>query len=385
MEATVLEGAVSDQMILQIDRVIDMKDEVKYLDADSTQLYSFLSQVGRGEKAKSTKFHWQERQYMPNLSKIGVGGITNVATVIPTTAGQGQYFRPGDFVRILSTGEGVLVQSVAVDNLTVERGIGGVAAAAALAGATLYNVGNATAQGVGLGVMKVLKNLSNWNYAQIFRHPFGFTNSEIASENFSGNQLVRERKDKFVEHKRAMDSTAIFGARAEDLTNPNNPLYMTGGATEFITTNVIDLDGAMTDESLEAGLTQILANGGKKMIIATPGFTGKISGWQRDKVGSLNPNEKLWGATVDMVYSGALGVKIPIFTRRDWYGFKDDPTYSNFALVVDLNNVDRRPLRETVLAPKRQDNDIDGVYEEYITEVGFEWSVEESHGLLINA
>ena len=39
----------------------------------------------------------------------------------------------------------------------------------------LVIIGNVSAQGATLGVRKVTKRVAQYNYTQIFRHPFGFT------------------------------------------------------------------------------------------------------------------------------------------------------------------------------------------------------------------
>ena len=51
-------------------------------------------------------------------------------------------------------------------------------------------------------------------------------------------------------------------------------------------------------------------------------------------------------------------------------------------VVVDMDDVTMRPLRDTVLKPDRQANDEDSVKQEYLTEWSFEIGQEKKHAII---
>jgi hypothetical protein len=96
------------------------------------------------------------------------------------------------------------------------RRSGRVAFAAHTAGDQLLIVGNASAQGATLGTRKVTKRVAQFNYTMIQRNPYGFTRSLMASKLYGGPEPMKERKKKATEHKRAIEYTLFWGARALD-------------------------------------------------------------------------------------------------------------------------------------------------------------------------
>src|SRR4029434_1693024 len=87
-----------------------------------SQFTTMLMQLGSNQAVRE-QINWLEDQLFPRLSAT-TGAITNVATSITVTTGQGAYFRPRDIVRVALTGEAFRVDSIAGDVLTVTRGIG---------------------------------------------------------------------------------------------------------------------------------------------------------------------------------------------------------------------------------------------------------------------
>ena|SRR5579871_1190704 len=381
MSVTALTGMVDTNTILQDERIVDMDDVIGMLDPQTSQFTTMLMKIAQ-KKARNQKVEWLEDQLFPRLGAVGTGGATNVAVTIPVSAGQGQYFRPNAFVRNARTGEGFVVQSVAGDNLTVVRGIGAVAAAAMNAGDQLLIVGNASMQGAGLGTMKVAKRVMNYNYEQIQRDPYGFTNTLIATDLYTGGEPDYERKKKLVEHKRAIEYTLFWGARFLD-TSGQDPIGYSGGIVEYIATNIHNVAGALTKSALDTYLQQDLQHGSEnKVLFCAPQVATEMSGFLRDNWVRVDAKARLWGSKVDALISGAYGFQIPVIVKRDWNDFSTSNTqYGGWAFLVDLDYVKLRPLRTTQLLRNRQNNDVDGYDEEYLTEFCLEFQQERCHAL----
>lgn len=374
-------GLVDDQDILQDERIIDMDSAIAMLDPDESQFTTMLMKVG-SSPARNTKIEWLEDELFPRLTATSAT-VTNVATTVPVTTGTGVYVRVNDVIRNQATGEAFRVTAIATDNLTVVRGLGAVAAAAMGSGDQLLIVGNAAAQGATMGTRAITKRVMNFNYTQILRHPYGFTESLLASDLYAGNIRDRERQKKSIEHKRAEENTIFWGARALDTTGAN-PLGFCGGIIEFLSTNIKDVNGALTKTTLDTHMRDILQHGStNKVVFVAPLVAQALSGFLRDAWQPTETGTRLWGAKVDAFISGAYGYRLPVIVKREWNDFASaSKQYGGWAFVVDMDYVKIRPLRPTRLYRDIQARDADEYDEELKTEISFELQQERVHGLL---
>jgi hypothetical protein len=383
---TINEGLVDDSDILQNERMIDMDREIAMLDKDVSQFTTMLMRVAK-KKAISSKVEWLEDQLFPRLSALSAS-ITAASATMPVTAGEGAYFRVGDVIRIPVSGEAVAVSAApAADVVGITRSVGSVAAATAASGAELVIIGNASAQGASLGVRKVTERVAQYNYCQIFRHPYGFTETLAASELYGGNEPMKERRKKGIEHKRAIEYSLFLGARDHD-TGGSEPKDYMGGLFEFITTNVKDPSGAMDKAEFETFMRAFLAKGDLdgKVLFASPLVAQIISGYPRDNWVKSTPSQRLWGVKVNAFVSGAFGSEVPVVVKRDWDDFSSASSqYGGWAFSVDFGSLQFRPLRTTRLLLGRQGNSEDQQVEEYLTEVSLQVEQERHHGIIKNA
>lgn len=383
MAVDILSALVDDQDILQNQRVIDMDDEIALLDPEVSQFFTMVNRVS-SRPAFSSKIEWLEDQLDPRLSSVA-GTESDSTTTIDVATGEGAYFRAGDLVRNARTGEAFRVASVSSDALTVVRGVGRVAAAAMAAADQLLIVGNAALQGATLGTRKVTKKVAQYNYEQIQRNPYGFTNTLAASKLYGGSEPNQERKKKMVVHKRAIEYTLFWGARAL-VTSGSEPQGFSGGLFEFNTTNVFDVAGALSKTLLDTYLRTLLqhGHGDSKVLFVSPLVAQAISAFLRDAYEPADVKQRLYGAKVDGWISGAYGYRVPVIVKRDWNDFSTSSTqYGGWAFLVDIANVTWRPLRSTKLLTNRQANDADEVSEEYLTEFSLEVQQEKTHGLIV--
>jgi hypothetical protein len=381
MALTTLTGQVDDNTILANERVIDMSDVIPMLDPDVSQFTTMLMQSS-SSSCFSSKVEWLEDQLFPRLSSVLSGGATEGAAITVNT-GEGAYFRAGDIVRDAVTGVCVRVISVAGDVLTVSNHLGRVAFAAYTAGDQLLILGNAAAQGDSLGTMKVLRRVNQYNYTQIFRNPYGFTRTLMASKLYGGPEPDKERKKKATEHKRGIEYGLFWGARNLD-TSGAHPVGVMGGLFEFVTTNVKAAGGVLTKANLDLYMKDILQHGTTNHVMfASPVVGMALSGFLRDAWQPITVDTRLWGAKVDGFISGAYGFRIPVSIKRDWNDFSTaNSQYGGWAFVVDMDNVELRNLRDTALLRDRQMNDADAYEEEYLSECSCMVQIDQTHGII---
>jgi len=382
MPIPIVTGLEDDQDILQAERVIDMDDIIKMLDPDTSQFMTMLMRVARSG-ADSTKNEWLEDQYFPRLTAVASGGATDGATIV-VSAGEGVYVRAQDLIRNARTGVAIRVISVATDTITPTVALGRVAFAAHAAADQLLIMGNAAAQGAGLGVEKITKRVAQFNYQQIQRNPYGFTRSLMASKLYGGPVPEKERKKKAVEHKRALEYLLFWGTRALDLTG-TEPVGQVGGLFEFVTSNVKNAAGTLTKALLDTYMRDFLQHQGEQngVLFVSPVVSQAISGFLRDAWQPTTVGQRLWGAKVDGFISGAYGYQVPVVVKREWNDFSTaSGQYGGWAFYVNMDNIELVTLRNTELLRDRQNNDADRYDEEYLTEFGLKVPQERTHGII---
>lgn len=381
MAVTTLTGLVDDNVINSDEKIVDMDNVIAMLDPSVSQFTTMLMKVA-SSPAYNAKIDWLEDQLFPRLSTLAASAASSDTTLSAAT-GTGAYFRAGDVVRLGRTGEVVRVTAISTDTLGVTRAVGTVTAASMDSTYGLIIVGNASLQGATLGTRKITKRVTNYNYCQIQRNPYGFTETVIATRQYGGSSLDKERKKKAVEHKRALELGLFFGARAL-VTSGANPVGYSGGADEFISTNIKNPGGAITKANLDDYMRAILQHGSEnKVMFAAPLVAQAISGFLRDNWVRSTPGDQVWGVAVDAFISGAYGYQIPVIVKRDWNDFQTTVNQQGGrAYIIDLDYVKYRPLRETQLLTGRQGNDADERDEEYLSEYSLEFAQESVHGLI---
>ena len=370
--------------------VIDMHEPIRMLDPETSQFATMLMDSRlKGDKAESYKVEWLQDQLMPRVLSLGASA-TSSATTLTTGSGEAAYAKTGDIIRIPQTGEAVRVTaSDASASLTVVRAIGSVGAATAASGGagTAIIVGGSNAQGASLPTRLITKQVANYNYTQIVRNSYGFTRTAVQSKWYSQGLLESEREKKATEHKADIENTLFFGARAYSASDP--PQGWAGGLIEYIPSgNVTDAAGTFDKGELQDWLRLGLQYGSSQKVIFAAPIVGQVmSEFLQDNWIHAKPDERVFGAKVSGVISGAFtGEPIPVVVKRQWgaYGTGSSNQYGSLAFLVDLQSVVLSTMQSSVLLKNRQAPDVDGVDEEYLAELSLKVLYPEHHALLKN-
>lgn len=379
----VASGVVATDDILADEKVVDMQNEFRLLEGgDESQFMTILNKLP-SQKAIREKVNWLEDQYFPNLSSLAASAAS-ADTTITVATGEGDFFRAGDLVRLANSGEVVEVTGVTTDSVGVTRSIGSIAANTAQTGVELLIIGNVSAQGADYGTLKVQVRTLGYNYTQITRHPFGFTNTDAEIETYGPGDPANEVAKKLVEHKRALANQCWLGGRAYD--SSANKGWMGGIVHEFISTNVTNAVGTLSATALDGAVQDILQYGTmNKVIFAAPTPAAALSRLMNDDWVQAPPDTRFYGAKVSAFVSGAFGSNVPVIVEKSWG--RETATgkgRGGWMAVLDLAYIKKRPLRNrgTRLLKNRQGNGVDSVIHEYLTEMSIEVAVEKAHGLL---
>jgi hypothetical protein len=348
----------------------DMSANVAELEPNVAPLLVLLNKLSK-EAATNPKIEWLEDESMPRITTLSASAASN-ATAFGVTA---DYFRVGDVVRFTAGGWAIVVTATAAGAITGTK-IGGTAQASAASSAEVYIVSNANAEGSTLREIKYPQLVTASNYAQIIRTPFGVTGTEDATKHYGGDERMRLQNKFGKEHARSIEQTLFFGAR--DLKSTNQ--RMCGGVKEFISTNVTNDTGGLTEAEWQTFLKSGFRYGSeRKVAFCSPTGVAALEGFARSNLKvekNLTASEK-YGIQMSTYISGQ-GV-VDIVMHRDW---NDSSVYGGYIFLLDIDALKLRPLRDTRLKTNRQAPDYDGFKDEYLTEVSLEVKHERRHALL---
>jgi hypothetical protein len=357
--------------------VIDMANEIALLNPNEAPFVALSKRLTK-KKADNAEYNWLERELEARWDAVNnaagyVAGDTSIVV------DNGAYFRVGMTVKVPRTGEVLLVTAINVNTLTIVRGFGETSAAALVDNDPLLIIGNVNEEGSSAPADAGGSPVKVFNYAQIFRTPFSVTNTANASKVYGSDKLLtQEQKMNGIAHRVDMERAFLFGERKEDLTGAH-PKRSTRGLLKFLSSNVVDAGGALTETEFNNWLEGVFANGSdKKVLLAAPRVISTIDSWGAGKLQLVPEAKATYGLHVTRYISShgeLLIVKQPLF---------EGAVYGGYAAAIDMANVGYRYLngRDTSLKTNIQANDVDGRRDEYLTEAGLEVKLPKTHGLL---
>ena len=373
MAATLIAGDQTTGNINASQIPPDMDNVLHQLEPNVAPL-TVLTQKLKKRKAMAPKVEWLEHGRMPRFTTLSASA-TSTATALGVTA---DIFRVGDLLRITETGEAVQVTATAAGAITATRGIGSVATASATSAAELFIVGNVNAEGASLREIKTRKLDNLYNYCEINRNPTGLTGTDAATKQFTGYSRSNLQAEAGVEHMRDWEGIALFGARS--IANSTTvPARTAGGMTEFVTTNITNTNGALTEAAFQTFLQNGFRYGGdRKLLLCSPLVLGAIEGYARGNImpSPSSDHAETYGVKMSTYVSGAGTVDI---VQERW--FADSAKYKGWMFLIDLDNVFFAELRESKLLEGRQANDADKLEDEWLGEGCFVYANELTHAI----
>src|SRR5574337_963150 len=113
--ATIKTGLISNEQVLSNELVVDMSERIHRLQEDRTQFTTMLMEISRKDATREI-IDWLEEQYTPRT------------TALTVTTGEGNtVLQINDVLRMMETGEGLLVTAVSANSAAITRSWGGTA------------------------------------------------------------------------------------------------------------------------------------------------------------------------------------------------------------------------------------------------------------------
>ncbi len=363
--------------------VRDVSREIHYVDPNASP-YVLMSKRAGKRSVSNTEFEWIEKQRPGETDQVN-GAQTNVDTAIEVD--NPTFYFVDDLVMNMRTREIFRVTVAGASPLTVVRGVGSVAGTAMNDNDDLIIIGPAYPEGADAGVERSVQESFITNYTQPFRHPFGTTGSEAATENYSGRDRPRLQKEFAREHMIAIEKAFLLGQKNIDASDTGKPRRYTGGFDYWIQlagTNVVDALGTLTEPELEDFSRRVFeATGGSdtRVMFVSSNVASVLNQLAAGRLQTV-PRDKVYGIAIsqwDTIHGTLFIVKHRLL--------KNGPGGTGFGeriFAADPKKLRYTALRtrDTQLKENIQNPSYDGWKDEYLSEVGFEISNPEVHGIL---
>jgi len=370
-------------------RKYDVADVVSLLNVDRYPLLGILTNAGKdpvSKKGKALKksetsdpeFKWFEDTFGTRELTVAASQTGKNVAAAPTfavTAGQGVNLQAGDILHFPGAKYTFRVTAVSTDAVTVTNELGGATGTVDLSGLAVWIVGNANQEGAGLRDLKSTIAVEKVGYCQIFRKPFGVTETSKNTTTFiKENDLDYQRRKAGIEHMVDIERAFFFGEKSKDTTGAH-PVRTTMGIINTISTYATaNVD---TEDEFEAFLETAMLNGNtEKYAFCGAAFISLISVWAKNKL-QLMPKTETYGMKI-YTYESPHGTLYLI--KHD---LLKGSVYGNYCTVVDMEKLSYRYLsaRDTRLLTDRQNNGDDEKIEEYLSEVGLQMEQESCHAI----
>jgi len=371
-------------------RKYDVKDVISLLDVGEYPMLAILTNAGKDPASKQGKalkkmettdseFKWYEDEFGSREATTATGQTgKNIASTptVSVASGQGVRFAVGDIIQFVAGKYTFEVTSIATDALTLSNELGGGTGTLDLSSLSVWIIGNANAEGGVLREIKGTTPVEKVGYTQIFRTPFGVTETSANTDTLiKENDLDYQRRKKGIEHMVDIERAFWFGKKSKRTGTNGKPIRTTAGVIDTITTYATaNVD---TEAEWETWLQDVFRYGNKeKYAFCSPQIVTMINGFAKAKV-ELVQSEKTYGITI-LKYVSAHGtlnlIKHNLFTGTP---------YGNYAVALDMEAATYRYLknRDSKLLTNRQANDADEKIEEYLTETGLQLEQEKRHAI----
>ncbi len=293
------------------DHILDLKDGLDFLDAGNSAI-ALLKRLGtNGFTAKSVKHEWTETELAVRSETITLADGSGTTL----TVNDAYQYQVNELLKVES--EVVRVTAIAsATTLTIVRAYAGTTGAAH-ASKTIYSIGSADPENSQAPEGVADNGARLYNYVQTLTRGVELSNDEIAQLSQAGNPLTGQLARRFIEINRQLAKAVLYGVRYEDSTNK---IHAMGGLTQFVTTNVTNVAGALTLAAIDAKVLAIVnAGGDPKMMVLSPTQKQKLDALDASlvRIGKKDEQSHVGGNPNVMTWqSGILGHPIDLIVDQ---------------------------------------------------------------------
>lgn len=258
-----------------------------------------------GLQQLGTKIEWMEDTMSPRSGTLGAQ-LNQAATSATLGTGEGNYLKKGDVIRIED--ELIWVSAASGNSAgTIVRGFGGTSDVQHSNGTAWYLIGSASLEGDDFVTGHTTTISRPYNHTQILREAVKVSGTEQENPKWDGetNTLARHLGKLMGDGGKQgklpilLESSGMFGRRA---AGSDSTARAMGGFTQYVTTNVTDLNGAaLTRKNIEDSLAAcFMAGGSPETIIVGSHARRKLTNFY-EKYIRTTQDETRGGAVIDTI------------------------------------------------------------------------------------
>jgi hypothetical protein len=364
---------------------------------NGTMPLTALTSLMKKDSVNDPEFYWWEKKMEGQRVEI-TANLTDAATELTVTSGDAWRVAAGHLLYIEQTGEIVRVSAdpTVATTIPVTRGYSGTSGTAiadidaagvnpkALVIGTAFREGSSSPKGINYDPVKIR------NYTQIFRNALEMTRTASKTRLRTGDQIKEAKREALELHGNEMERAFWFGKPWEG-TESGTPIRTTGGVFHFLEAGSRDyaVPGGELDmdtleeymlEAFKFGSSEKMAICGNRALLTLQQAVRKNASYQ------FMQGQKEYGMNVSRLISpfGELVLKTHPLWNYAPGGVTTAVAYAGMdsrMAILDMSNIKYRPFvdADTKYKPDIQDNDLDGMKSEYLTEGGLEVANVETH------
>jgi hypothetical protein len=346
-------------------------DGVKYLDPERAAFTAVLSKLP-SKPVTDPSFKLFEREHRSRWIRAAEAIDSSEPAI---DVDDGAAFRIGDIV--LCEDERMYVSGIAANVITVTRGYVGSTAVAHADDSWIKILFQKQTEHGSSGTPIQTDYTTQENHVQIFKETYGESNTSRATKRRGPTNLSEERARVLESLRRDQEQMVNWGKKRVERTSGIITRY-SGGLDEFVTTNRIDLEGALEMGDIGYIINQSTRFGSSKKLW----FVGRDALYQLSSLGldfvRIEMATKVLGMSVNRV-RGPHG-EFALIEHRDFIN-----AHGGRIQIVDPRHVALAVLRKMKHEANIQDNDVDGVKHQFVGEMGLWLDTEQAHTICTNA
>lgn len=254
---------------------INIDEAIYFLDPMDTPFLTGLGADGLSVLGSlpvdQTRFSWLSEEGLNPRAPLATAVAALDTTVNVGTSTNRLRFAVGDLLRVAGGTEVMRVTGYGANGvLNVSRGVGGTTAGTAAAGAIIYSVGHALAEGSAPGDARSRGRTDEYNMTQIFGpEKVSITRSEKGRSKYGiSDEFAHQTMLRLSDLNMRREQAIAYGVRLDDAANKIRAM---GGIDFFITDNVDASSTTLTVTAIEALLAKCYDAGGlPDRLIAKP-------------------------------------------------------------------------------------------------------------------
>lgn len=336
------------------------------------------------ESTDDPEYYWWEKETQDRQLELSAA-ILAADTTFPVT-GNAFSVKAGDVLRLMETGEIVLVVSdpVSATSVEVERAYAGSQVAADVgttAGTSpmLSVIGSAMEEGSDAPSSVMFDPTKQRNYTQIFRNTLEMTRTAMKTRLRTGDQVKEAKRECLEIHSIDQERAYWFGEKSEKTRN-GKPVRTTGGILSWIPAarqHQVNTEFAsgLTMDGLEEYMYEAFMFGSseKMMWLGNRALLTLNQVVRKNTDYTIQSGVKEYGMNVSRLICpfGELVLKThPLFNQMR--AANGAPGFESNAVILDMGDIKYRYVDDTNYEKDLQGNGVDGEKSGYLTEAGIE-------------